>query len=244
MSTMEFQHEIEIVDGIFLSEYRAVFVRSLSLCAISDLHIGLECGMLGLKMDIQIEEMQERIVKLIERYKPEKFVINGDLKHTFSGNVEEEWTGVPKILDYLADVTEIWIVRGNHDNFLLNIASKQKVKFVEIFAKQNFVFLHGHRNFVFEPGKFYVLGHEHPAVKLSDRVGGYVKMPVFLWKKNHFLVLPAFSPWTYGHDLADGDVLLQSLSHLDYLDAEVVGCTEYGLLRMPRLKNVINAGKL
>ncbi|MEM3396483.1 MAG: metallophosphoesterase [Thermoplasmata archaeon] len=241
---MVFQHEIEIANGIFLSEHRAVFLKPLSVCVISDLHIGLESGMLGVEMNVHIQEMQERIGKLIERYKPEKLVVNGDFKHTFSGNVKEEWEGVPEILDYLAETVDVWIVRGNHDNFLQSITSKQNVKFVECLELGNFIFLHGHKEFSFRPGSIYVLGHEHPAVKLSDRVGGYVKMPVFLWSQNRFLLLPAFSPWTYGHDLADGDVLLPSLRHADYLEAEVVGWTEYGLLRMPRLRELLAAGRL
>ncbi|MEM4293805.1 MAG: metallophosphoesterase [Thermoplasmata archaeon] len=241
---MVFRHEIEISDGIFLSEHRGVFLKNLSTCVISDLHIGLESGLLGIEMDVHIQEMEERIGKLLERYRPEKFVINGDLKHTFSRNLDEEWRGVPRILDYLSEIVEVWIVRGNHDNFLLSITSKKNVKFAERFEQKNFVFLHGHKEFSVEIGKIYVLGHEHPAVKLSDRVGGYLKMPVFLWKENSFLVLPAFSPWTYGHDLADGEVLLSSLSYSDYLGAEVVGSTDYGLLRMPKLGEILSAGRL
>ncbi|MCX8173514.1 MAG: metallophosphoesterase [Thermoplasmata archaeon] len=241
---MGFQHEIEISDGVFLTEYRGVFLSHLSICVISDLHIGLESELLGLDMNAHIQEMEERIRKLIGRYKPEVFVINGDFKHTFSGNVKEEWRGVPRILGNLADSVETWIVRGNHDNFLLSIASVENVKFAESFEIQNFVFVHGHREVRFVPGKIYVLGHEHPAIKLSDRVGGYVKMPVFLWRDSRFLLLPAFSPWTYGHDLAEGDVLLPSLGYADYLEAEVVGCTEYGLLKLPRLKEILSAGRL
>jgi hypothetical protein len=45
-----------------------------------------------------------------------------------------------------------------------------------------------------------IIGHEHPAIGLSDGVASHVKCPCFV-VGDHFLVLPAFSRWAAGGDI-------------------------------------------
>jgi hypothetical protein len=45
-----------------------------------------------------------------------------------------------------------------------------------------------------------ILGHEHPAIGLSDGVASHVKCPCFVTGKS-FLILPAFSRWAAGGDI-------------------------------------------
>ncbi|MGB9636090.1 MAG: metallophosphoesterase [Thermoplasmata archaeon] len=241
---MQFMHELELEPGLLITAERGAILSEHRICVIADLHIGVEAT-LGIPANIQMKEMEERVSALIENYHIKELLINGDLKHTFSGNIVEEWMEIPKLLDYLRQKVNVTIVRGNHDNFLLNITARYGVEVVEHYTIGNFVFAHGHKPLPKrEDSQIYILGHEHPAIKLYDRIGGYLKIPVFLWHTQKYLVLPAFSPWTYGHDLADGEVLVESVDRRDYLDAELFGCTDYGLLKLPKLREVLGAGRL
>ncbi|MEM0492500.1 MAG: metallophosphoesterase [Candidatus Thermoplasmatota archaeon] len=242
---MPFVQSFRLTDDIVLCKERAVYLEGLNTCVVSDLHIGLEEGVLGAPVDIQSDDILKRLDDLIKRYKPEQLVINGDFKHTFSSNIDEEWIGGARILEYLTGMVKVYIIRGNHDNFLSSIANRCGVELKDTFSLGGYVFAHGHRELPGrKTGEVYILGHEHPAVKLRDKVGGYVKIPVFVWRKGDFLVLPAFSSWTYGHDLSDGEVLVKSLTFDEFLDSRVIGCTDYGLLDLSRLKDLMKAGRL
>ena len=51
-----------------------------------------------------------------------------------------------------------------------------------------------------------ILGHEHPAIGISDGVAHYAKVPCFL-ASDDWLVLPAFSAWAAGGDVRRGTYL-------------------------------------
>jgi len=238
---MQFMSEIAIGDDIVLCAERAAILKGLNACVIADLHIGVESGFIGTALAFQNDEMLGRIERVFSRYHINKVVIDGDLKHTFSGNVVEEWRYIPEFIGYLQDRADLYIVRGNHDNFLVNIADKYGIALYDELKLGRFIFAHGHKPLPErKDNEIFVLGHEHPAVKLRDRVGGYVKMAVFVWHPGRFLILPAFSPWTYGHELLDGDVAIQSMTYDDYLNARIFGCTEYGIIDLATLKDLEN----
>ena len=57
--------------------------------------------------------------------------------------------------------------------------------------------VHGHKPV---EGERFIIGHEHPAIRLRDEVGAILKVPAFLFGER-LIVLPAFSPWAYGNDV-------------------------------------------
>jgi metallophosphoesterase superfamily enzyme len=57
-----------------------------------------------------------------------------------------------------------------------------------------------------------ILGHEHPAIGISDGVASHVKCPCFVVGTN-FLVLPAFSRWAAGGDIR-GDRFMSPYARL------------------------------
>jgi metallophosphoesterase superfamily enzyme len=68
--------------------------------------------------------------------------------------------------------------------------------------------LHGDQPSAGEPvseGCFLFMGHEHPAISLSEGVAS-IKCPCFLVSEN-VIVLPAFSSWAAGGDVRSGRFL-------------------------------------
>ncbi|MDD1766983.1 MAG: metallophosphoesterase [Methanomassiliicoccales archaeon] len=211
-------------------------MRDQGLVAFADLHIGYEAALEeeGLHLPrLQTATMREGIVRILEKYDPETVLIVGDLKHEFSKNLGQEWSDVKSILDLLRENAKVLLVRGNHDNYLKNIASKMKIRLVDKARIGGLTFLHGHTECAARP---LVIAHEHPSVKIVDRVGAAIRLPAFVhFRDDEVLVLPAFSPLAAGTDVtraATSDFLSPILTGCDVSATSVYGCSEIGILNL------------
>lgn len=217
--------EIEVLPGVTVTRDYALYLRDPQALVVADLHLGYE-GVLreqGVSLPrFQKRHMLERLDHLLDRYDPETLVVNGDLKHEFSGTLREEWHEVLDVLDFLqARDVEVTLVRGNHDNYLLNILNRKGLPLHGAVGVGGFTVTHGHE--VVEAEGSLVLGHEHPSLKLRDAVGASLSLPCFAVSRDR-IVLPAFSPLAFGSDFLRGPYLSP------YLDrAAVDACRLYGL---------------
>ena len=165
---------------------------------ISDLHLGYEIAMAreGFYLPRVFHEVVGDLKDLIKRERPKRLIINGDLKHSFI----PEWRERAELKAFFEEigplVEEIVLVRGNHDVGTLWLR-ELGVEVVDELELGRWKLVHGHR--VVEGGRF-IIGHEHPAIRLRDEVGAIVKVPAFLLGEK-LIVLPAFSPWAYGNDV-------------------------------------------
>ncbi len=169
--------------------------------------------------------MMPRLEDLMERYEPEKLLINGDLKHEFSRNMEQEWDEVRQIVDLLADRAELVIIRGNHDNYLKTMLSGMGIEMYDSYRTSDgrIEFVHGHNSTPSWEG-FRIYGHEHPFIRLRDEIGALISMPCFLFdEENNFLLMPAFSPLASGTSiLSPADTfMIEELRGLDISRAKV-----------------------
>ena len=79
--------EIEVENSIFFTRYGAAFLEDISAVVVSDVHLGYEdvLAMNGIFIPrVQSQMIYDTVDLIINKYKPEKFIINGDLKHEFS----------------------------------------------------------------------------------------------------------------------------------------------------------------
>ena len=177
---------------------------------IGDLHIGESGGRIeGIdikerRFDEMIEELNIifRIINIKAEGKRkivDKIILLGDLKHDFSSLSWEERNGLVNLFDYLDDkCEEIIIIRGNHDNYLLNLTSKRRIKIYDNYVWKGFCFLHGNRDFkeIYRNEiKCWVMGHLHPAIVLREGIKSE-KYKCFLegsFKNKKIIVLPSFS---------------------------------------------------
>ncbi|MBR9704174.1 metallophosphoesterase [Candidatus Pacearchaeota archaeon] len=184
------------------------------ILVIGDLHLGYEevMGDFSLIPKFQYKETLEKLNRIFSRFsrdkiKPEKIIILGDLKHEFSRNINSEWRETLKLLDFLKDkCKEIVIVRGNHDNYLMNILEKRGIKLLDFYKYKEFCFFHG--DIIFNKCndcEILIVGHLHPAITLSDSYK-CEKYKCFLkgeLKGKLVYIVPSFIPISLGYDLSN-----------------------------------------
>ncbi len=194
--------EVSLSVGLKLSPFHGVYCREDDALAIADLHLGYEASLQAEHVAIprfQLRPMLEKLDKLLQRFDPGTVIINGDLKHEFSHNKNQEWDEVEVLLDSLSG-RDLVVVRGNHDNYLQTILSRRNIRLVEshTIPDGKFAFQHGHLRLM-HSASFKIFGHEHPVIRFRDEVGATVQLPCFLYDEvDRFLVIPAFSPLASG----------------------------------------------
>ncbi|BAD85575.1 metallophosphoesterase, calcineurin superfamily [Thermococcus kodakarensis KOD1] len=165
---------------------------------IADVHLGYEIAMAkeGFYLPRVFHDVVRNLKNIIQREKPKGLIINGDFKHSFV----PEWREKTELRTFLEEVSplvsEIVLVRGNHDVGVLWL-KELGVEIVDELEIGRWKLVHGHK---LVEGENFIIGHEHPAIRLRDEVGAVIKVPAFLMGK-HLIVLPAFSPWAYGNDV-------------------------------------------
>lgn len=229
----------EVLPGIHITSDLALWLPGERTLAISDLHLGYEGAMQEAGVAIprrQKAVMIERLERLLDRHEPEAVIVDGDFKHEFSRNLEEEWKDVQDVLDFLYTRTVPVLVRGNHDNYLMQILAKKGLDLRRKYECGGFTFVHGHD----DPGVSgpLVLGHEHPAVKLRDGLGATLSLPAFVVLPD-LILLPAFSPLALGVDVTEFPKLSPLISDRDLSDARVYGIDDsIGLMEFGRLADL------
>lgn len=165
---------------------------------IADLHLGYEVAMAkeGFYLPRIFHEVVENLKGLIGRERPKRLIIDGDLKHSFIPEWRER-AELKAFFDKISNlVGEVVLVRGNHDVGILWLR-ELGVEIVDELEIYGWKLVHGHKPV---EGERFIIGHEHPAIRLRDEVGAILKVPAFLFGER-LIVLPAFSPWAYGNDV-------------------------------------------
>ena len=88
--------------------------------AISDLHIGFESQMStrGINIDEQtfFDEIRKELADVINFNKIDAVILLGDLKNSIQTINKYEWQMIPQFFKFLSEVTDIYLVPGNHDS--------------------------------------------------------------------------------------------------------------------------------
>ncbi len=204
-------NRIEALPSVWLLSEKALWLPGISTIVIADVHLGYESGLFDEPFypRIQFRDVAERMEALMKRYSPERVIIDGDLKHEFSSMPYSEFSEVREFLDIM-EGTEITLVRGNHDNFIVGYLKKRGVEVVERLSTERFFFIHGHEYADIPEGKMTVIGHEHPIVRIRDSVGGSAVFPCFI-VSDDLIVVPAFSEISGGSDAVKGGMFLSPI---------------------------------
>jgi putative SbcD/Mre11-related phosphoesterase len=225
---------MEVFDGVRITSDLCVHLPAERTLVVADLHLGYETALEAEGIHIprvQTRTIKEALVQAIERHGAERVGLLGDVKHEFSRNMGQEVRDVRSVLDSISDLAEIIIVKGNHDNFIENIVSRLDIPVLERFVLRGVTFVHGHRPCLDRP---LVMGHEHPSVKILDKVGAYLKLPCHLvLRREGISVLPAFSPLAAGTDITGvsrSEYLSPILANSDVMNGEIYACTDIGLI--------------
>lgn len=229
--------DIQIARDIFISDLHCIYLRDESAVVVSDLHLGFEeeMNLHGLFLPkLQRDHVEKMIDRILDRYNPEKLIINGDFKHEFSRNLPLEWQDIIHFIDRYQDQVKLIFVRGNHDNYLLTILKKKGIEMVDAYETERYYIYHGDRDRSLR--KFTILGHEHPSLVLRDQVGGTFKIPAFIYnEESSVAVTPAMSFFSSGTDVTESllsdEHFTPALKHTDPKKFRVFGLTEeFGLV--------------
>lgn len=203
---------MKVGKGVHLFPYGA-YVEDIGAIILADLHIGFEHVLeeSGIHVPVsQFPKMERQIIEAVEKFRPEKVILAGDVKHEFSKAIVEEWVDVLKLVRELkSTVKEVRVVRGNHDNFLLPILKKEGVPLDDPYLLDGGnLILHGHKEAILPEAKRVFMGHVHPAISIRGDLGEKVKLRCLLkgrlWNSELY-VLPAISPYALGYDLLEGE---------------------------------------
>lgn len=207
---MNLLNDIEIFDlGLYYEE----------TLIISDLHIGFDEEMKSKGVLIpysHFDDVFSKIKEMLNELKPERVVINGDLKHEYGRVSKSEKENITKLAKYIMARCELIIIKGNHDVMLGFILEGLGVEIHDSFVVGELFICHGDR--VIENDKsIIVIGHEHPTLELTES-GRKERYKCFLkgkYKDKTLIVLPAFSPTSMGMNVLLNDRMSPYLERID-----------------------------
>ena len=153
---------------------------------ISDLHIGWEIPLVdeGIHVPSQTGRLLRKLKGIIASEKPDRLLVLGDVKHTFSKIETEEWRDVPMFFEEICKlVTRVQVVPGNHDGDIEALLPES----VEVLPSRGVIigdvgFFHGHTWPFLEMlnCRNLVIGHVHPVVTFRDPLGFRITRQVWV----------------------------------------------------------------
>jgi hypothetical protein len=203
---------MEILDGIEIMDL-AIFLKKSKALIISDIHAGYEEALNRqgvLVPRFQFTEVAKRVQSILAKVNPKMIVVNGDIKHEFGEISEQEWRETLKILDMLSASARVVLIKGNHDTILGPIARKREIEIKEQIVIDDILVVHGHKLVEMPRGiKTIVIGHEHPAVSLTEgaRSETYKCFLVGKYKGKNLVVQPSFNLIVEGTDVLREELL-------------------------------------
>jgi putative SbcD/Mre11-related phosphoesterase len=153
---------------------------------IGDLHIGWEMALSekGVHVPTQTPKLLEKLKILIFKYKPEKLLIIGDVKHTIATAEIGEWQDLPEFFNEIKkQIKEICVVPGNHDGNLEPLLPENiKILPATGITMGEIGFFHGHMwpSPMLLKCKTLVMGHIHPVVAFRDPAGFRITRQVWV----------------------------------------------------------------
>lgn len=181
-------------EELILDKERALYLPQHQLLAISDLHLGKSAHFRSAGVQVPSTIAQNdlhRLNLLIEKYKPQTLLINGDMfHHGLNSDIDEfaTWRKQFRELNFL-------LVKGNHDRLAYADYASMQIDIHEpSFCLGPFCFIHDAPKCT-EEELYPISGHVHPGVTIVGRAKQRLKFPCFYFGRD-YAVLPAFSTFT------------------------------------------------
>lgn len=230
-----------------------LYHEKLGLLVISDLHLGLESSMTSKGSYVpqfQLEEIKDDLNEMQEATGAKRILVNGDLKNEFSTSYSEK-KEIKEFIEFLQEnFRDVILIKGNHDTLIDDVVEEKGLRLLDKHVEDGILFTHGHislENLGVEQFDTVVIGHEHPALRLTDEVGVKEKVDCFLYGEisggKNILVMPAFSKISNGtniNEVPSGKLLspiLRNQADKDSLKAIAVD-REAGLFEFPKIKRI------
>jgi putative SbcD/Mre11-related phosphoesterase len=157
-----------------------VIENSEKILVVADLHIGWERAWSesGIYVPSQADKLGKKLLSIVERHKPDRLILLGDIKQAITRVSMEEWREIPKFFEALQEhLDEVIVVRGNHDGDLEPLTPStiriHPSSGLTIGSDPRIGLFHGHAWPSPEvlSSEILVMGHIHPVVWFRDRLG-------------------------------------------------------------------------
>ncbi|PIN93031.1 hypothetical protein COU54_04745 [Candidatus Pacearchaeota archaeon CG10_big_fil_rev_8_21_14_0_10_31_24] len=220
---------------------KCLFVRNddEDVLVVGDLHLGYEGGKNVQGVDLnnslfrmlkdEFDNVFSKIIK--EGDKIDKIILLGDLKQGFSRVDYKEREFLNKFFEYLVGKLDskgkIIVVRGNHDNYLMNMLIDWNIELKDYYVLNEDCYLHGDKEFVeiYDASiKRWIIGHGHPAVRLSDGTKSE-KYKCFLegkFKDKEVIIVPSFVEYNEGSDPREYDLGFPWVFNLEEFKVRII----------------------
>lgn len=200
----------------------ALYLPASKALVLADLHIGYEEEKRNRGVLLPAAQRRlfiDEIERLLERHDVERIVLAGDVKHEFGRISQQEWSGVLGFLRRLQEHAVVEVIAGNHDTLLAPILAKEPIPLVKSALLGDVLVVHGDATLkeLIEEGalkkeelaaaKTVVMGHEHPALRLTDGIRTETVKCFLVGKTRQgrrslpLVVVPSFNPLSYGTDV-------------------------------------------
>jgi putative SbcD/Mre11-related phosphoesterase len=147
------------------------------LLVVADYHAGIEAGLRyerGVELASAADERLARLDGLLDRTRPDRLVVVGDLAHRIGRPDDVEADELRTLVDSVTDRVPMTLVPGNHDAGIADLGLDVEMVDATGVRYGPVGFVHGHtwpaRDVL--RADVVCMGHEHPTVKLEDEVGG------------------------------------------------------------------------
>jgi len=124
----------------------------------------------------------------------------------------------------LQNISEVIIIKGNHDPIIQPLADKKGIAVVNQYQVGGTLIVHGDE-LVETTATRIVIGHEHPAITIREG-SKWEKYKCFLkgtWKKKELIAVPSFNPLLEGTDVLKEQLLSPFLEDIRKFEVYVVG---------------------
>jgi putative SbcD/Mre11-related phosphoesterase len=175
---------------------------------VADYHAGLESALRsrGLEAASRAEERLEHLLELLADTDTDRVVFLGDLAHWIGRPAGRELEELETLVAAVTDRVPATLVKGNHDGEFTDVIDLPVTDSAGV-VLGDVGFVHGHT----WPGAEVLeadvvcVGHEHPAVRIEDRVGGGRVERVWLRGE---LVPGAFDREAIDSAMIDGELIV------------------------------------
>ena len=201
--------QVTLSDDLILDSRRAAWLPKSRTLVLADLFLGLGAARRR-KPDLMAnahQELWERLVSLLEEFKPAQVALLGDVKPAQGAVEGDEREELRPLFKKLGGSRQVLQVVGHPERANGPALQGTGVTAVDQHRVGPFALMHRRRVFVYprlEPGALWINGGVHPlfAVPSQDPSGqpDWMRVPAFLYT-GYALVLPPFVPWAQGFEV-------------------------------------------
>ncbi len=195
-----------VLPGMMAHCSGALWLEEARTLLVADLHLGYSWaqrrrGELGPLADF---EARDKLLRVCDELQPARVVFVGDLVHA-PRPCQPERAYIEQTLGALADKAEIVAVRGNHDRAFAKEFGHLRLQAVQAWTDGVITAIHGDKlaQVAIPERGTLVMGHLHPGLSVREASGAGRRLPTYLVNR-WCVVMPAFSPFARGYDVAVG----------------------------------------